>query len=158
MILRRLAPFVLLAVLAVACSSSTPSRPQGRVSPTESADSSGGTSLGSCVERYSPETLTARSFAFDGTVSSVEKGTTETGSDSVTFSVNRWYKGGDDGGSVTLKAFGVGGVTSAGSISGTAGERLLVTGDEDTIWTCGFTQPYTTQAAAEWEAAFAAGG
>ena len=30
-----------------------------------------------------------------------------------------------------------------------AGERYLVTGDDGTVWGCGFTQPYSDAAAAE---------
>jgi hypothetical protein len=137
-----------LAVL-VACSS----KPQSAPRSSEPVTTGGGAALGSCVERYSPATLAKRSFAFDGTVKSSAKSTTETGADTVTFTVNHWYKGGSAT-EVTLKTYGLGGVTSAGSISGRAGEHMLVTGEEDNLWTCGFTQPYSDAGAAEWNATF----
>ena len=121
---------------------------------SDKAETTGGSgALGSCVERYNVKTLAKRSFAFDGTVSGMKKASTETGADLVTFNVSHWYKGGSAN-QVTLKTHGVGGVTSAGSISGRSGERLLVTGEDDTLWTCGFTRPYSQDVAARWEATF----
>lgn len=143
---------LILLVLLAACSSAT--RPQAQRPSPQETDTGGGLTIGSCVERYSSETLAARSWAFDGTVSSVQKASTETGADSIAFKVNRWYKGGDNQSTVTKQTYGVGGITSAGSISGTLGERMLVTGENESLWTCGFTQPYSSEAAAEWEAAF----
>jgi hypothetical protein len=115
----------------------------------------GSTSSGSCVEQYSRATLAKRDFAFDGTIEAVAKASSETGADQMTFTVNRWYRGGPAR-EVTLSAYGVGTVTSAGSISGGIGDRLLVTGDDDSERICGFTQPYSAEVAAEWEATFTA--
>jgi hypothetical protein len=125
----------------------------------------------SCVETYSAEALARRAFAFDGTIVSVELREDPTLSDSVgetamvpwvTFDVNRWYKGGS-GEQVGIWVEHLGTPTSAGAIGGEPGARLLVTGEprwggeplEDPIaWPCGFTQPYSEGAAAEWEDAF----
>lgn len=55
-------------------------------------------------------------------------------------------------------------LASAGSMTADVGTRLLVSGEprwggeplEDPLaWTCGFTQPWSEDAAAEWEAATA---
>jgi hypothetical protein len=125
----------------------------------------------SCVEEYSPRTLRNRAFAFDGTVISIELRTdpkleVEDEEDSripwVTFSVHRWYRGGsgDDVG-VWLENLNI--ETSAGTVTAEPGTRLLVTGeprrggaplDDAIAWGCGFTRPYTAEAAEEWEAAF----
>lgn len=149
----RLAGRVILAtgfLILAACSSKPSTSPK---SDNTGGVSGSGAALGSCVEQYNLKTLAKRSFAFDGTVSAVKKADTETGADEVTFNVVHWYKGGSAA-RITLKTYGVGGVTSAGSISGRAGEHMLVTGEDDTIWTCGFTQAYTTDVAAQWEATF----
>jgi hypothetical protein len=129
-----------------ACTSKGPSNPGDRAQ--------GFTSSGSCVEPFTFDNLQKRDFGFDGTVKAV------TGADSdgeradlVTFMVSRWYRGGA-GREVTLKAYGFGQLTSAGSISGAVGERLLVSGEEDIAWGCGFTQPYEARSAHLWEQAF----
>jgi hypothetical protein len=79
-------------------------------------------------------------------------GEVETGPDRVTFRVNRWYKG-DRTPVVTLKVLGFGRATSAGSIAGAVGDRMLVAGDDEFAWPCGFTQTYDSGVAAEWETA-----
>jgi hypothetical protein len=122
----------------------------------------------SCDEDYGPATLVERSFAFDGTVASIELR-----SDShlppgenevhwVTFAVNRWFRGGSTSQvGVWIDSLNV--ETSAGVIEAEPGSRMLVAGEprwggeplQDPIaWPCGFTQPWTREAAAEWEAAF----
>lgn len=129
-----------------------------------------GLKAASCVEQYSPDTLRNRAFAFDGTVVSIElrrdpKLQLEEEEDSripwVTFSVHRWYRGGSgDEVGVWVESLNI--ETSAGTIRGDPGTRLLVAGeprwggaplDDAIAWPCGFTQPYTPEAAAEWEAA-----
>ena len=101
-----------------------------------------------CVEQYSPTTLAHRDFAFDGTVSAID-------GDRVTFTVNHTYHG-VRAGSIALDAPGMSGaaVTSAGGPNLAVGERYLVAGDDTFVWACGYTQPYDTKVAAEWEAAF----
>ena len=122
---------------------------QGR--PTEDvsdgAISPGGSSLGSCVEVYDLQTLTRREFAFDGTVGRVA-------GDEVTFTVNEWYRGGEHS-EITLNgATALGGLTSAGPSAGIEpGSRLLVAGDGNVAWSCGFTQPYDPAVAREWGSA-----
>jgi hypothetical protein len=105
--------------------------------------------MASCVERYDLITLGRRELAFDGTVSSVD-------GDQITFDVDTWYRGGD-GPTATLRgAQFLGGMTSAGpSTSLEPGIRLLVAGDGDFAWSCGFTQPYDPAVAADWAATFA---
>lgn len=136
-------------VAAAACSS----RPAAR--QEESGDTIGSVSSGSCIEQYSTQALAKRHFGFDGTITAVAKAASEMGVDEVTFKVNRWYKGGSAG-SVTLKAVGFGGVTSAGTIAAGIGDRMLVTGEDGMMWSCGFSQAYSAEVAAEWEAAFKA--
>ncbi len=99
----------------------------------------------SCVELYTLETLAQRDVAFDGTVESVD-------GDSVSFTVNQWYRGGQDARTTRRGASGLGGITSAGpSVSLEPGSRLLVAGDDDFAWACGFTQPYDPAIARQWE-------
>lgn len=115
---------------------------------TGGAISPGGAAVGSCVEVYDLNTLAQRETAFDGTVQGVS-------GDTVTFTVNRWFRGGDDP-EVTLGgASGLQGLTSAGSgATLEPGTRLLVAGDGGFAWSCGFTQPYDASVAREWEGAF----
>ncbi len=152
---------------------------QGGISPGQAGISpgQGSVSSGSCVEVYSPETLKNRSFAFDGTITAIEPrpdpAMAGDGEEDVptmpwaTFKVNRWYKGGSGGeAGVWLQGVQTGGadapVTSGGSITAEVGTRLLVAGEPIGVgdapeqwiaWLCGFTQPYTPEAAAAWESA-----
>jgi hypothetical protein len=106
-----------------------------------------GPALGSCVEQFSVETLAGRDFAFDGTVSAVVT--------MVTFQVRHWYKGGS-GDSVTLKTYEQpGAITSIeGSLDLSVGTRLLAAGDDDFLWSCGFSMPYTESNARLFSRAF----
>jgi hypothetical protein len=127
----------------------------------------------SCVEEYGPETLSRRAFAFDGTIIAVEirkdpklpppeEGVVDEGIPWVAFSVHRWYRGGSaPEAGVWIEHLNV--QTSVETISGTPGTRLLVAGqprwggdpmDDAIAWACGFTQPYTDEAAADWAAVF----
>jgi hypothetical protein len=117
--------------------------------PVALATTPGGTSIGSCVETYSLQTLVRRAVAFDGTVSRVQ-------GDEITFRVNEAFHG-VDGSQATLKgASTIGGITSAGSaVSLEPGTRLLVAGDGGFAWSCGFTQPYQRSVADQWREAFA---
>lgn len=100
--------------------------------------------IASCVEQYSLETLANRDAAFDGTVEAVD-------GDTITFTVNEWFRGGEGDTTTRRGASTLGGITSAGpSVSLEPGTRLLVAGDDDFAWGCGFTQPYDAAVAAQW--------
>lgn len=113
----------------------------------------------SCVEQYSPRTLQSRSWALEGVIVAVngpadphseDPGQTNT---TVTFDVGRWFWGGaGDRTSLITSAF----PSSAGDVDQSLGARLLVSGEEDFLWLCGFTQPFTDSGWAEFEAAAAA--
>jgi hypothetical protein len=122
----------------------------------------------SCVQTYNRDTLIERSFAFDGTVDSIDLRTDprlpegENEVPWVTFEVNQWYRGGSAP-RIEMWIDSLNIETSAGTIKAEPGARLLVAGErrwggdplEDPIaWPCSFTQPWTPDAAAEWEAAF----
>lgn len=115
---------------------------------------SGGASA-SCVETYSLDNLKKRDFAFDGTAKSAESpgssgGQEPSSAERVTFEVREWFKGGS-GDEVTLQAYGFGGsITSAGGEPRKIGDRLLVAGDDDYLWECGFTQAYDADVATDW--------
>lgn len=100
-----------------------------------------------CVETYNLDSLTRRTFAFDGTVASA------TG-DEVTFEVNERFRG-IDGDTITLSAPGMGGtvITSAGGPALVPGQRYLVAGDDRFVWACGFTQDYDPTVAEAWRSA-----
>jgi hypothetical protein len=108
----------------------------------------GGSVAARCVEQFSFATLAARDFAFDGTITEVTpaenpeaEGAAAT---EVTFQVHRWYKGGS-GDTVTLKTYEQPGVVSSieESLDLTVGTRLLASGDDVFLWSCGFSMPYT---------------
>ncbi len=113
------------------------------------ADTGSTSTVGSCVEQYSIDALKKRDYAFDGTVRSVDA-SAEDGPDRVVFDVREWYKGGM-GPAATKTAYGFAATTSAGGSPHAVGEQLLVAGDEDFVWECGFTQPYDASVAADWE-------
>ena len=144
---------ILGSLLAVACG--TRAEQTTAAEPRTSPESSPGTVssvAGSCVEQYSAESLEKRDYAFDGIVTRINKGS-ETDADRVTFDVKEWFKGGS-GTTATRRASGFTATTSAGGSPHSVGERLLVAGDEDFVWECGFTQPYRPAVADEWRNAF----
>lgn len=112
--------------------------------------------IGSCVERYSVETLTDRGYAFEGVITDVAGPTDPDSPDpadqttTVTFEVVRWFWGGSGPASVR-RTYSL--ASSAGRMEASIGARLLVAGDEDFIWSCGFTQPATGTARSDYEAA-----
>ncbi|WBC14922.1 hypothetical protein O7600_28330 [Micromonospora sp. WMMA1998] len=120
----------------------------------------------SCLEAYSRTTLAGRTFAFDGTVLSVaDRPADDDGSDpyvSVTFTVTRWYRGGQ-GEQATIAMFPPGTHASESGAGYTIGSRLLVSGADrwgsarlrDPIaWACGFTRWYNRTDAQLWEQVF----
>lgn len=128
-----------------AVASASPGTQIAAASPSPLAP--GGPVSAFCVERYSPQTVAERAFAFDGTVAKIS-------GDEVTFRVGHWFKGAA-GDSVTLTATGMTGnaITSAGGPNLAVGERYLVAGEDHFAWACGFTQPYDPSVAADWAAA-----
>lgn len=122
----------------------------------------------SCYQLYSPETLPDATFAFSGTVTTIDTGG-PLFTDSMTFSVDEWFRG-DDAAEVTLPmpTPAEPGDTSFRSgqhevPSVTVGTRLLVAGSsrsgapgtEDPIpWaTCDFVRYYDQATAQVWAAA-----
>ena len=117
----------------------------------------------SCVEPFSATALSERNFAFDGTITRVDvpepasqhPATEVVSATRVTFTVNEWFTGGSEG-AVTLQTFSQPGMASTDDGPDAAvGARLLVSGDADYLWACGFTQPYSKSAAETFQAAFA---
>ena len=104
----------------------------------------GGGAAGMCLA-FSLDELAARDFAFDGTVTAVD-------GDQVTFTVNESFIG-DASGSVTLTAPDTSQTALEGGIPLEVGGRYLVSGDDGTVWGCGFTQAYDESTAAEWASA-----
>jgi hypothetical protein len=159
MIHRALASVALVVILAscadgITSDSSTGSKPDGDAA--------------SCVEIYGPDTLAKRSFAFDGTVLSVEVRTDpqlpvgEQEIPWVMFHVHRWFEGGEEA-TVGVWVENLNIDTSVGTVQAEPGTRLLVSGEprwggaplNDAIaWPCGFTRPWSEQLSTEWAAAF----
>jgi len=103
-----------------------------------------GPSSAACVETYSLESLERRSFAFDGTVTAIDR-------DEVTFDVTEAFRG-VAGDRITLTATGMTGtvISSVGGPSLMPGGRYLVAGDDHFVWACGFTQDFDPNVAAAW--------
>lgn len=161
---KTLATLALLALTASACGDQAEPKPAAAGAEQQGSSTS---TAASCVEVYSPEALASRSFAFDGTVTSIEtrtdpklpKGQQEV--PWVTFDVSTWFIGGSEP-TVGIWMDGLNVDTSAGTITAQEGTRLLVAGeprwggkplDDPLAWTCGFTQPWSEQALREWTAA-----
>lgn len=110
----------------------------------------------SCVERYSAETLPDRDYAFEGVITAVQPPADPHGEDpattatTVTFDVRRWFWGGT-GDQVSLRTFST--PASTGAVDASIGAHLLASGDEDFLWSCGFTKPFSEVAAGEFEVA-----
>ena len=117
---------------------------------------------GSCVERYSAETLPDRDYAFEGVVAAVQPPADPHGNDpgatatTVTFDVRRWFWGGI-GGQISLRTYATP-PASTGAVDASIGAHLLASGDGDFLWSCGFTKPFGEGAAGEFEAAAAEAG
>lgn len=114
---------------------------------------------GMCVEQYSIGTLANRSFAFEGVISDVqgpadpESPDPASATTNVTFDVVRWFWGGT-GAETSRRTYAV--ASSVGELDASVGAELLVAGDEDFMWACGFTQPATDQGRTDFETAAAA--
>ena len=102
-----------------------------------------------CVE-LTVETLAMVETAFDGTVTEANEDQTE-----VTFSVNRWYRGGG-GDTVELEGWGKDSevILHGTDLDLSVGRRALITADRGKISACGFSMPYTEENAAMFEEAF----
>jgi hypothetical protein len=162
--MRRVVSLLLFALIMPACSGSD-TAPNATSGTEDEAVKAGGaeTSLGSCVEQYSPETLKKREVALDGVVTQITTNETplepggETVSDYlVTVQVNEWFKGGS-GSEATFRssvplAPGISVANESAQIQ--QGQRYLVSGDGGFMWSCGFTLPFTESAAADWKRAF----
>jgi hypothetical protein len=109
----------------------------------------GSVSLGQCAFEFNEQTLAARGWAFDATVTAIA-------GNQATFLVQRWFKGGP-GESVTRT---IDGLTDDDSLLGgpglDVGGRYLVTGDDDFAWSCGFTQFWNADVANDWARIFGA--
>jgi hypothetical protein len=119
-----------------------------------------GTTQGSCVEQFSVDALASRSWAFDGTITEVvpakdlESGAPEDIVTSVTFRVDRWYKGGS-GDTVTVKTYNIPGVQASNEgPDPSVGARILASGEDDYIWGCGFSKPFSEENAGLFAQAF----
>ena len=105
-----------------------------------------GPSLGSCIQ-FSADTLRPMQVAFSGTV-------TSTAAQSVTLTVDHWYRGGTaDEVRLTTPDPSVP-TTAEGSVDLIDGHRYLVTANDGTVTTCGFTTEWTPELAAVFKQAF----
>ncbi len=131
---------VAAAVAVAVLVNTSPAAPTGPSVPL-------GDAMAMCLDAESAGTIADRDFAFDGTVTAIGD------EERVTFTVNRVFVG-DVGGETTLVATGMaaGHLTSNGGPGMEVGGRYLVSGDEDFVWSCGFTQTYSDALAAEWDA------
>lgn len=115
------------------------------------------TTQGSCVERYSAETLSNRDYAFEGVVAAVDPPANPEAMDAggatttVVFDIRRWFWGGT-GDQTSLRTYATPPVPTE-ALDASIGARLLVSGDEDFLWSCGFTKPFSDDAAGEFAAA-----
>lgn len=152
---KTLVAIAVLSTLGAACGKGREGAGRGRSGGDEGGTTGGPAVAGSCLERYSPEKLAQRDYAFDGVVSFIEEtktteGEEETTGAEITFKVNRSYKG-EARDEVTLKSsIAPGAVTSVDFPSLKEGKRYLVSGDGDFIGVCGFTQEYSDAEAKVW--------
>lgn len=111
----------------------------------------------SCVQQFSLQSLRERDFAFDGVIEEVvvHDDSEDNSFTEVTFRIIHWYKGGS-GEKATRRTSAPPGVeTSAGSVPLTIGSRILAAGDDQNLWACGFSMPYSDENAELYAEAFA---
>lgn len=104
-----------------------------------------GDASGMCL-RFSVDALRPMDVAVSGTA-------TEVGSNTVTLTPDRWYKGSDGSTSITLTTLG-NSVILEGGIVFEQGKRYLVTATQGTVNACGFSGEWTPQMAAAYAEAF----
>ena len=114
---------------------------------------------------FPPAAISRRGFAFDGTITAIDEGSSKTGtslagSDSwdVTFEVHEWF-GGGDAASIVVSMFRPMPASDDRPAAYGEGTRLLVSGEDlpggasYLAWGCGFTRYYDTGTADQWRAA-----
>jgi len=153
--------------------------------PTNASGSSGSSPGGgtSCAVAYSPEAVTQRAFAFAGSVVSIDQSATFDFERSVTFRIDRWFRGeellvqarslapeeAEATAMVNMPAPNDGNETTAGDgLDFSVGDSLLVSGElrvseggaaaGPVAWSCGFTTKYDTATADSWLQAFEGAG
>ena len=163
--MRLVAISLLLATAVLGCArpadtaaGSGPSAPAAETDAASDAVSTSSGSMASCVEEYSIQTLVNRKFAFDGTVTQIERGQYDdaaaAGKVRVSYDVNEWFAGGSRR-SVTLDSWDFIVDGSSGDPELEDGTRVLVSGDTNMAWGCGFTRTFTSDEAEQWRKAFA---
>jgi hypothetical protein len=119
-----------------------------------------GGGMASCVEQFSVENLRKRAFAFDGVIRSISVPERESDQPTlVTFEVTHWYKGGSGDGAELKTYERPGAITSASlgqhdPVQLQEGQRVLGSGEDDFLWSCGFSMLYTQNNAELFRAAF----
>ena len=116
-------------------------------------------SIGDCATVYSPDTLTQRGWAFDGTITNFGTEATGRRARTATFDVHRWFRG-DRTDTVTVRFdFPTVNLDSAPARDATVGQRFLVTGGTAPAsdgqapliaYGCGYTQPWGEATAELW--------
>ena len=123
-----------------------------------------GTSARRCVETYDLDTLSARTWAFDGTVTDIGASIDGAVDTRVTFDVHEWFAI-DGPATVTVDLAPPRPGSSVQPPEYDVGSRLLVSGeprrggqplDAPVAWLCGFTRTRDPSTASAWRAVFAA--
>jgi hypothetical protein len=157
--LRRILAVGAIAVVVLTACTDDPAPSDGEQAADQLSDpivAEGGSSgLGSCAFEFTPQTLAEREFAFDGTVAEIAEPEAMDAPYEVTFEVTTWYRGGD-GPTVSVQTYDVSGTSLAGDLALEPGQRVLASGDDDFLWGCGFSMPYTDADAATFQEAFGA--
>lgn len=156
----RLLSAALLVLALAACAQDLATPPRSVSDSASTMPRTATTSVGdtaSCVETYSPKTLANRRFAFEGTVTKIAEGAPDADAGAtpveVTYEVNDWFAGGDAD-TLTLRSWDF--IVAGGPDDPvtTVGTRLLVSGDSDMAWGCGFTREFSESEADVWRAVF----
>jgi hypothetical protein len=107
-------------------------------------DGGAGDSMASCIV-FSVDELAKAPVAFEGTVTSIE-------GETVTLTVDEWFKGGD---AATVEVRAPAGLEALiGSIPFAEGDQFLITAYDGTVNYCGFSGPSTAEFRAAFEEAF----
>lgn len=106
-----------------------------------------GGGMAMCIQ-YDEALLLEQEVAFDGTL-------VETDGRRATFTVHRWFKGGE-GDEITLDAEGLvgGGSVALIGVGLEEGTRYLVSGSGGFVWACGYTVTFDTDLADHWAELF----
>ena len=149
---RRIVVALLGVLVLAACGPDGPASDRAAPSePSDAAETGGGMAM--CADAFSVDTLGQRAWAFDGIVTDIVSPESPDQPYDVVFEVARWFHGGDAA-TATLRTYDVSGQSLVGGPPLEVGSRVLASGDDEYLWGCGYSMPFSQRDERLFERAF----